>query len=130
LTREDLIKLYLKERDYQIERFGKYSDLPELSFPSFILFLKTYIDQMVESYTKEWKSIDQFPEWLHWSKEIEYGSATAPVQAYENLVKIFALAGAALETYTLFNIEDWRKEEAGEVPQKGGPEEEEGPNHF
>ena len=34
---------------------------------------------------------------------------SAPVDAYEYLIKVFVLAGAALEAYTEVNVSNWRE---------------------
>ena len=51
----DIMKLYFKEREYEIKVFGDYADDQSLSFPSFLLFLKTYVDKAIEAYTGKWE---------------------------------------------------------------------------
>jgi len=82
----DIINLYYKERDYEVKVFGDYSDDKSLSFPSFLLFLKRYVDKAIEAYTGKWER--ELPPWLESCE---------------------ALAGAALETYTNINAEKWRE---------------------
>jgi hypothetical protein len=102
---EDVIKLYEKEREYQKSVFGDYATDKSLSFPSFICFLQTYIKEVELYYTKRWQRI--LPEWM--LNCIEYKNhKVAPVKAYEQLVKIFTLAGAALETYADIDPNKWR----------------------
>jgi len=107
----DVIQIYLKEREYEKEVFGDYKDLPELSFPSFLIFLKQYIDKALEAYTGKWDN--ELPPWLEGCREMgdcekpQMGSA--PVKAYEEVIKIMALSGAALETFTDLNASKWRE---------------------
>lgn len=102
----DIMKLYFKERDYEVKVFGEYSDDKSLSFPSFLLFLKTYTDKAIAAYTGKWES--ELPPWLKSCIEIE-NHGVAPVKAYEEVIKIMALAGAALESYTEIDAEKWRE---------------------
>ena len=102
----DIMKLYFKERDYEIKVFGDYADDQSLSFPSFLLFLKTYVDKAIEAYTGKWER--ELPPWLKSCKELE-NHGVAPIKAYEEVIKIMALAGAALETYTEIDAEKWRE---------------------
>ena len=102
----DIMKLYFKERDYEIKVFGEYSDDKSLSFPSFILFLQRYVDKAIAAYTGKWER--ELPPWLTTCKEFE-NHGVAPVKAYEEVIKIMALAGAALETYTTIDAEKWRE---------------------
>ena len=114
MTRNEIIELFLKERDYEKSVFGEYRNLSELSFPSFLIFLKQYIDKAIQAYTEKWDS--ELPPWLVGCIEMEdskgnpFGPAgTAPVKAYEEVIKIMALAGAALETYTEIDASKWRE---------------------
>jgi hypothetical protein len=102
----DIINLYFKERDYEIKVFGEYSDDKSLSFPSFLLFLKRYVDKAIEEYTGKWER--ELPPWLNSCIEFD-NHGVAPVKAYEDVIKIMALAGAALETYAQINAEKWRE---------------------
>ncbi len=109
MTRNDIIELFLKERDYEKSVFGEYRNLPELSFPSFLIFLKQYIDKALEAYTEKWDT--ELPPWLRSCSERNSSTPTAaaPVKAYEEVIKIMALAGAALETYTEIDASKWRE---------------------
>ena len=109
--KEKLFELYLREREYQRLMFGDYKNDKSLTFSSFIVFLQEYMKSLSFEYTKNWKRI--LPTWLKSCKEFE-NHRVAPVTAYEELIKIFALAGAALETYTDIAPEEWRKKELGE----------------
>lgn len=102
----DIMKLYFKEREYEMKVFGDYENDSSLSFPSFLLFLKTYIDKAIEAYTGKWER--DMPPWLVTCKEME-NHGVAPIKAYEEVIKIMALAGAALETYTEIDAEKWRQ---------------------
>jgi hypothetical protein len=101
---EKILEVYKKEREYQRECFGEYINIKSLNFASFLNFIKTYLEKAEKSYSEKWDQ--SLPPWLLSCKEIEEGSA--PVQAYEELIKVMALAGAALETYTDINPEEWR----------------------
>jgi hypothetical protein len=107
MTNKDLMELYDKERDYQTLLFGDYSKSPALNFGSFIIFLDQYIEKIIKAYVDKWDN--ELPPWLIDTAEYEQGHS-APVEAYEHLVKLMALAGAALEIYTSIDIEKWRSE--------------------
>jgi hypothetical protein len=101
----EIIELYLRERAYEKTLHGNYKDLSQLSLPSFIIFLRRYLAKMEQAYTENWTN--ERPEWLISCKEFnECGSA--PIKAYEELIKLFTLAGAALETYTEVKANKWR----------------------
>lgn len=106
-TENDVIELYKKERLYQKTLHGEYTEAPQLSFPSFIIFLRRYLDKIEEGYTEGWT--EEKPPWLMSSKEFEL-SGTVPVKSYMELIKLFTLAGAALETYTEIDVKQWRCE--------------------
>jgi len=103
----EVIKLYIKERDYETHIFGEYIDDKSLSFPSFLLFLKTYVDKAITAYTGKWQR--EKPTWLKDCRELQ-NHGVAPIKAYEEVIKIMGLAGAALETYTDVDAENWRPE--------------------
>ena len=98
--------LYDKEREYEKGVFGDYKDAPPLSLPSFILFLEEYVNKAKKAYVGKWEK--ELPPWLKTCKEYEQGSA-APVKAYEELIKVMALAGAALESYAVIDPSKWRE---------------------
>jgi len=101
-----LFQLYLKEREYQKQSFGEYKDLPVLNLASFILFLDQYIEKCKDKYYGKWET--NLPSWIESSVEMEHGSA--PVEVYKELIKVFALAGAALETFVNIVPSEWRRE--------------------
>lgn len=103
----DIIELYNKEREYEKRIFGDYKDIESLSFASFLIFLKNYCDKALTSYAGKWN--DELPPWLISCKEYEQ-TGTAPVKTYEEVIKIMALAGAALETYAKIDPEKWRND--------------------
>lgn len=105
MTKDDLYDLYEKERAYQRKLFGNYVDNPALNFGSFILFLDRYIAKIKKSYVNAWDK--NLPPWLLECSEYNL-QGTAPVEAYEELIKLFTLAGAALEIYTNINLSEWR----------------------
>jgi len=108
---ETVMELYKKEREYQKKCFGEYSKIPSLNFASFLNFIRTYLEKAEKEYSDVWDR--NLPPWLLDCEEKQNYTDTAPVQAYAELIKVMALAGAALETYTNINPKEWR----------GGPEE-------
>jgi len=88
---EDIIEVYKKERHYETCVFGDYEQIKALNFASFLLFLKEYVEKALSSYTGKWDT--ELPPWLLSCKEYEQ-DGTAPVKAYEEVIKIMALAGA------------------------------------
>ena len=107
MTSEELFRLYQREREYQRKAFGDYRKNPTLSIASFLTFIEEYLEKAKKSYVYEWT--DQMPEWLENSREFaELGSA--PIKTYEHLIKVFALTGAALETFSSIDVEKWRIE--------------------
>lgn len=105
MSPEKVMELYLKERYYQKCSFGEYKDIESLNFASFILFIETYLERVKKGYSGKWSA--EKPSWLTKCKEFKEG--TGPIEAYEDLIKVMALAGAALETFTDINIDEWRK---------------------
>ena len=106
MTKEELFELYNEERDYQLQNFGNYSKNPSLSFSSFIVFLDHYLTKIKKEYTESW--VEELPDWLIECKEFNQ-QETAPASSYKELVKLFALAGAALESYTVIDPKRWRE---------------------
>ena len=104
---EDIIEVYKKERYYETCVFGNYEQIQSLNFASFLLFLKEYIDKALKAYTGKWDT--ELPPWLLRAAEYEQ-DGSAPVKAYEEVIKIMALSGAALETYTAIDPEKWRED--------------------
>jgi len=107
MTRSEVIKLYEKERDYQESIFGEYKNNPSLNLASFLLFLDSYLDKAKKYYVSKWT--DKPPSWLLESKE-QLIQGSSPVDTYEELVKIFVLAGAALESYAAIDVSKWRED--------------------
>lgn len=101
------IELYIKERKYQSMLFGKYEDVKSLSFPSFLIFLQSYIDKALKAYSGKWQR--DLPPWMVTCDEHE-NHGVAPIKAYEEVIKIQALAGAALDTYSIIDINKWRED--------------------
>ena len=66
------------------------------------------MDKVEKAYAGVWSSKEKFPDWLKNTVESENGG-TAPVEAYENLIKLMALAGAALEAYVEVDVDLWRR---------------------
>lgn len=102
----NVIELYRRERKYEEQKFGSYDRNEVLSVASLLLFIRYYVDRALESYVKDWTT--EIPEWLISTFESET-QLTAPVKTYEDIIKIMALAGAALESYTVVNPEKWRE---------------------
>ena len=105
MDKPTLFKLYTKEREYQKCCFGEYSEIKSLNLASFILFIEEYIHRAKKCYSGKWDTIS--PDWFHSSTEMFEGSA--PIDAYMELIKVFALTGAALETFTEIDVNNWRK---------------------
>lgn len=105
-------KLYDKEREYERKIFGEYNTNPSLSFPSFILFIEEYVKKAKEAYAGKWQT--ELPPWLITCVEYE-NCGSAPVKAYEELIKVLTLAGAALETYSMINPDQWRENSESDV---------------
>lgn len=99
-------ELYQREREYEKAAFGDYKLDPSLSFPSFLIFLEQYIEKAKKAYADKWTN--ELPPWLESTIEHQNGGY-APVKAYEEIIKVLALAGAALETYADINPEKWRE---------------------
>jgi hypothetical protein len=107
MTKEELFELYIKEREYQTKIFGDFRDNKALNLASFLLFLESYLKKAIVCYSDKWSDIK--PDWLLQCEELQMEN-TAPILSYENLIKVFALAGAALETFTEVDPEFWRLE--------------------
>jgi len=98
--------LYQKERDYERHVFGEYSQDKSLNFASFLIFLEQYIKKAKKAYCGKWD--DELPPWLKMCDEFE-NHGVAPTKAYEEIIKVMALAGAALETYAVIDSSKWRE---------------------
>lgn len=107
MTIIELLELYNKERDYERCIFGEYKNVPSLSLPSFLLFIEAYLKKAKDAYSGKWQT--ELPEWLKTCREHEQ-VGSAPIRTYEELIKIMALAGAALETYANIDPEKWRED--------------------
>ena len=105
MTSEELFQLYLKEREYQTKIFGDFRDNESLTLSSMLLFIERYLQKSKDSYADKWTS--EFPAWMKSCEELG-GGDTAPILSYENLIKVFALAGAALETFAIIDPLCWR----------------------
>jgi len=103
---ESIIEIYRRERDYQSMCFGNYKDVKSLNFGSFLQFIEAYLERSKKAYSGKWDR--QLPEWLSDCEEMKEGSA--PVEAYEQIIKVMALCGAALETYATLCPYEWRKD--------------------
>lgn len=103
---ETLEELLHKEREYELKVFGSYKNYKCFNVVSFITFIEEYLNRCKQSYSSKWER--NLPEWLLNCKEFQE-QGTAPVEVYECLIKIMALAGAALETFTEINVDQWRK---------------------
>jgi hypothetical protein len=107
MTTDDLMKLYEKEREYQKKVFGDYKNNPCLNISSFLMFLDNYLDKSKKFYTSKWTNNP--PPWLKSTKEMAQ-QGSCPANTYEELIKIFVLAGAALESYTVIDPDKWRED--------------------
>lgn len=102
---QNICNLYKKEREYQICAHGDYNNVETLNLGSFLVLIETYLNKAKESYSGPWSN--ERPDWLANCAEIQT-EGFAPITAYEELIKVFALAGAALETYAAIIPEKWR----------------------
>lgn len=107
MTKDEVIKLYLKEREYEQSIFGEYKNNPSLNLGSFLLFLDNTLQKAKKYYVSKWSS--DLPPWLLSSSEY-LSQKSSPVDTYEELIKIFALAGAALEAYAAIDSSKWRED--------------------
>ena len=98
-----VVEIYKKEREYQQRCFGDYKNLP-LNLGSFLIFIEEYLQRAKKAYSGLWQK--ELPDWLVGCEEMQDGSA--PVKVYEELIKVMALAGAALETYSVLDPNQWR----------------------
>jgi hypothetical protein len=103
---ESILELLKKERGYEIKTFGSYDNYRSFNVMSFLTFIEEYITKCKHAYSSKWER--SLPDWLLECKEISE-QGTAPIEVYENLIKIMTLAAAALETYTQIDVEEWRK---------------------
>jgi hypothetical protein len=108
MSEKDVIAIYEKERHYQKCMFGDYRNVKSLNLASFITFIMHYLKEAEKGYVGPWVTPDKVPGWLKNCKEMEGGSV--PVQAYEELIKVFALAGAALYANAELDPEKWRED--------------------
>ena len=104
MNESTLIELYKKERAYQKKCFGEYANVKSLNFASFLEFIEEYLRKAKTAYCGPWNK--EIPDWMNNCKELEEG--TAPFEAYAELIKVMALSGAALETFSELNPHKWR----------------------
>jgi hypothetical protein len=111
MSREKLIKLLEKELGYQVSIFGDYRNDPNLNVASLILMIKVYLEKAEKAYVSKWKH--EMPDWLLRAKEqgdTVMSPGSAPVKTYEELIKVFALTGAAIEAFANIDPEHWRED--------------------
>lgn len=116
MTKDELFEIYKRERMYQTKVFGEYKDNPSLNVGSLLIFLENYVNKAKTKYMSSWTS--DLPSWMIASKE-SISQKTCPVETYEDLIKIFAFAGAALESYTKLDVKKWREIELFEEEDVG-----------
>ena len=102
----ETIELYKKEREYEKNIFGDYANLKSLNLASFLVIIENYLNRAKAAYSGKWTK--ESPPWLISCLEMSQDDNTAPVEAYEELIKIFALAGSTLEAYTNIDATKWR----------------------
>lgn len=111
MSRNKLFELLEKELNYQKSIFGDYKNDPNLNVASLILLIRTYLDKAEKAYGSKWKH--EMPDWLIRVKEQgddELSSKPSPVETYEDLIKVFALSGAALLSFTNIDPDHWRED--------------------
>ncbi len=104
---ETLFYLYIKEREYQNKIFGDPGKNPVLTPNSFITFLDVYLNKAKIGMCEGWT--DNLPNWFISCRE-GYIQDKVPIEMYEYLIKVFTLAGAALESFLDVDPEYWRKD--------------------
>ena len=104
MDKNTLFELYCKERNYQQRVFGAYEKDPNLNLASFLTFIEEYLNKCKKSYVDKWD--EELPKWLRTCNE----DNSYPVNTYEQLIKLFVLAGAALESYCNVDVDEWREE--------------------
>lgn len=107
MNQDEIFELYDKERQYQMSIFGDFKKNSSLNLSSFLSFVEIYLEKAKSAYCEKWTS--ELPPWLISCKEADEQN-TAPVSSYEYLIKVFALAGAALETFAEIDFSRWREE--------------------
>jgi len=112
MTPQQIFALYEKERDYETCVFGDYKNVKSLNLGSFIIFLDIYLKKVKSAYSGKWEN--ELPPWLKSCSEHD-SDGNAPVKAYEEIIKIMALAGAALEAYTEVDVSKWREDMEAEM---------------
>ena len=101
----NILELYQRERHHETLKFGDYKKIKSLNFASFLLLIEEYVLRAKKAYTGKWS--DELPPWLKNCAEYELHE-TAPIEAYAEVIKIMALAGAALETFAKIDPDKWR----------------------
>jgi hypothetical protein len=104
-SRNEVMELYKKEREYEQSVFGDYSEIKSLNVASFMILLEKYLAKVKSAYCGKWDR--ELPPWLLACKEFD-NNQSAPVEVYEHLITIMTLAGAALEAYTKIDPNEWR----------------------
>ena len=107
MTVEELIEVYKKEREYQRKAFGEYRLNSTLNISSFLTFIEEYLEKAKKAYVYDWSP--NKPPWFEESDEY-VAVGLAPIKTYEYLIKVFTLAGAALETFLSMEPDNWRAE--------------------
>ena len=107
MTVEELFEVYKKEREYQRKAFGDYRLNSTLNVASFLTFIEEYLEKAKKAYVYDWSP--NKPPWFEESKE-SVAIDLSPVKTYEHLIKVFTLAGAALETFLAMEPGNWREE--------------------
>ena len=100
-----ILEVYRRERMHETRKFGDYQKIESLNLASFLLLIEEYVKRAKAAYTSKWSS--ELPPWLKDCAENKL-HGTAPVEAYEEVIKIMALAGATLETYCEILPDEWR----------------------
>lgn len=108
MSEDKIIELYKKERDYQRCMFGDYKGITSLNLASFLTFIRHYLEKAEKGYVGPWVTPEKVPDWLVECKELKEGSV--PIGAYEYLIKVFALAGAALYANADIDPNKWRED--------------------
>lgn len=108
MDRQTVIDLYRREREYEESIFGDYSKDPNINVASLILMIEVYLKKAKEAYVSKWE-YDR-PDWLLNATECKSATCPIPAKTYEHLIKVFALSGAALESFTEIDPSLWRED--------------------
>ena len=110
MNKQKLVNILIKELDYQRNIFGNYKNDPKMNVASLIIIIEEYLKKAKKAYITDWTK--KLPKWMLDCKERgnnDLSPLPAPVKTYEEIIKVFALSGSLLESFTDLNPEYWRE---------------------